>query len=43
MRQLIPIIAIPILIAWGILMRSETFSPRRDLAFIAVITLLFSL
>jgi hypothetical protein len=42
MRQLIPIIAILVLIAWAILVRSQTYSPQRDFAFIAVITLLIA-
>ena len=42
MRLIIPFLAIPILVAWAIQMRSETYSPRRDLAYITVITLLIA-
>jgi hypothetical protein len=39
-----PIIAIPVLIAWAAMqMRSKVDSPRRDFAFIAVITMLMAL
>jgi hypothetical protein len=44
MKQLIiPIVASLILVAWAIqMMRSKTYSPRRDLAYIAVIALLIA-
>jgi hypothetical protein len=43
MRQLIiAIVALLILVAWAIQMRSKIDSPRRDLAYIAVFTLLIT-
>jgi hypothetical protein len=44
MHVLIPIIAIPVLIAWAAMqMKSKVASPWRDFSFIAVITMLMAL